>query len=71
MLAWCDNDRVHLRRQRRGTYGGVRGQKARFEAMCGAPEAPAFSADEAHIEITEHADPAMTERATSRRICDR
>ena len=23
-----------------------------------------FSADEAHIEITEHADPAMAERAT-------
>jgi hypothetical protein len=45
--------------------GGVRGQKARFEAMCGAPEASAFSADEAHIEITEHADPAMAERATA------
>jgi hypothetical protein len=29
-----------------------------------------FSADEAHIEITEHADPAMAERATSRRIID-
>ena len=58
-------------RQRGGTYGGVRGQKARFEAMCGAPEATAFSADEAHIEITEHPDPAMAERATSRGICDR
>jgi hypothetical protein len=29
-----------------------------------------FSADEAHIEITEHADPAMAEQATSRRIID-
>ena len=70
MLAWCDNDRAHLLRRRRGTYGGVRRQKARFEAMCGAPEASAFSADEAHIEITEHADPAMAEQATNRGIID-
>jgi hypothetical protein len=70
MLAWCDNDRAHLRRQPRGTCGGVRGQKARFEAMCGDTEASALPADEAPIEITEHADLAMAERATSRRIID-
>jgi hypothetical protein len=70
MLAWCDNDRAHLRRQPCGACGGVRGQKARFEAMCGVPEASAFPADEANIEITEHADPAMAEQATRRGIID-
>jgi hypothetical protein len=38
--------------------------------MCGVPEASAFPADEANIEITEHADPAMAEQATSRGIID-
>ena len=68
MLAWCDK-RPSTLAAARYVWRCTR-SKARFEAMCGAPGASAFSADEAHIEITEHADPAMAEQATSRKIID-